>query len=116
MNLRKLPRQIEARMPDSISDVAQEITQQVTWTRAVAATSLIAGAYLLVTGRRKSALALAAGGAAVALLEKPEVLRDLWKGMPGYINSAKDMLVRVEEFVEDVAAKGDKLRKTLTES
>ena len=108
MKLMQLPRQIEARMPDSISEVP--------WTRAVAATSLIASALLLVTGRRKSALAVAAGGAAVALLEKPEVVQDLWKGIPGYLRSAKDMLVRVEEFVEDIAAKGDKLRKTLTES
>jgi hypothetical protein len=108
MKLMQLPRQIEARLPDSVSEVH--------WTRAVAAASLVASAYLLVTGRRKSALAVAAGGAAVALLEKPEVVQDLWKGMPGYLRSAKDMLVRVEEFVEDVAAKGDKLRKTLTES
>jgi hypothetical protein len=112
MKLMQLPRQIEARMPDSISDVTQEIT----WTRAVAATSLIASAYLLVSGRRKAALAVAVGGTAVALLEKPEVVRDLWKGMPGYLRSAKDMLVRVEEFVEDLAAKGDRLRKTLIES
>ena len=108
MKLMQLPRQIEARIPNSLNEVH--------WTRAVAATSLIASAYLLVTGRRKSALAVAAGGAAVALLEKPEALRDIWKGMPGYLHSAKDMLVRVEEFVEDIAAKGDKLRKTLTES
>jgi hypothetical protein len=108
MTLMKLPRQIEARMPDSLNDVH--------WTRAVAATSLIASAYLLVTGRRKSALAVAAGGAAVALLEKPEALRDFWNGVPGYLRSAKDMLVRVEEFVEDIAERGDKLRKTLTES
>ena len=108
MTLMKLPRQIEARLPDSFPEVH--------WTRAVAATSLVASAYLLVTGRRKSALAVAAGGAAVALLEKPELLQDFWKGMPGYLRSAKDMLVRVEEFVEDIAEKGDKLRKTLTES
>jgi hypothetical protein len=107
MTLMKLPRQIEARLPDSLPEVP--------WTRALAATSLIASAYLLVTGRRKSALAVAAGGAAVALLEKPEALQELWKGIPGYLRSAKDMLVRVEEFVEDVAAKGDKLRKTLIE-
>ena len=106
MTLMKLPRQIEARMPNSLNDVH--------WTRAVAATSLVASAYLLVTGRRKSALAVAAGGAAVALLEKPEALREFWNGVPGYLRSAKDMLVRVEEFVEDIAERGDKLRKTLT--
>jgi hypothetical protein len=109
MTLMKMPKQIEARIPDSI----REVSSEVTWTRAVAAGSLIASAVLLVTGRRKSALAVAAGGAAVALLEKPELVQEIWKGIPGYLHSAKDMLVRVEEFVEDVAAKGDKLRKTL---
>src|SRR5215475_4247396 len=106
MKLMKMPKQIEARIPDSLPDVH--------WTRVVAAGSLIASAVLLVSGRRKSALAVAAGGAAVALLEKPEVVQEIWNGIPGYLHSAKDMLVRVEEFVEDVAAKGDKLRKTIT--
>jgi|SRR5579862_8641163 len=109
MTLMKLPKQIEARIPDSLREVPAEIT----WTRAVAAGSLVASAVLLVTGRRKSALAVAAGGAAVALLEKPEIVQEIWKGIPGYLHSAKDMLVRVEEFVEDVATKGEKLRKTL---
>ena len=108
MTLMKIPKQIEA-----VRDRLPEIPPEVTWTRAVAAGSLIASAVLLVTGRRKSALAVAAGGAAVALLEKPEVVQEIWKGIPGYLHSAKDMLVRVEEFVEDVAAKGDKFRKTL---
>jgi hypothetical protein len=108
MTLMKLPKQIEARIPDSMPDIP--------WTRVVAAGSLVASAVLLVTGRRKSALAVAAGGAAVAMLEKPEVVQEIWKAIPGYLNSARDMLVRVEEFAEDLAAKGDKLRKTLTNS
>ena len=112
MKLMTIPKQIEAKLPDSVRNASREVT----WTRAVAAASLVAGAYLLVTGRRKSALAVAAGGAAVALLEKPEVVQEIWKGIPGYLHSAKDMLVRVEEFVEDVASKGEKLRKTLTNS
>ena len=109
MPLTKIPKQIEARLPDSLRQTPPEVTLA----RAVAAGSLIASAVLLVTGRRKSALAVAAGGAAVALLEKPEVVQEIWKGIPGYLHSAKDMLVRVEEFVEDVAAKGEKLRETL---
>jgi uncharacterized protein YoxC len=109
MTLMKIPKQIEARIPDSLREVPSEITL----TRAVAAGSLVASAILLFTGRRKSALAVAAGGAAVALLEKPEVVQEIWKGIPGYLHSAKDMLVRVEEFVEDIAAKGEKLRKTI---
>jgi hypothetical protein len=105
MKLMKMPKQIEARLPDSLPEVP--------WTRAFAG-SLIVSAWLLFTGRRKAALAVAAGGAAVALLENPDVARELWKGIPGYLHSAKDMLVRAEEFVEDVAEKGNKLRQTLT--
>jgi hypothetical protein len=108
MTLMKLPKQIEARLPNSVPEVH--------WTRVVGAGSLIVSAWLLLTGRRKAALAVAAGGAAVTLLENPEVAQELWKGMPGYLHSAKDMLVRVEEFVEDIAEKGNKLRKTLTDS
>lgn len=108
MTLIKLPKQIEARLPDSVPDVP--------WTRVVAAGSLVASAWLLFTGRRKAALAIAAGGAAVALLENPEYARELWKGVPGYLHSAKDMLVRAEEFVEDIAERGNKLRQTLSGS
>ena len=108
MKLMKMPKQIEAKIPDSLPEVP--------WTRVAAAASLVASAYLLFTGRKKSALAVAAGGAAVALLEKPEVAQELWKGLPGYLHSAKEMLVRVEEFVEDVAEKGNKLRQTLMDS
>jgi len=106
MKLMKMPKQIEARIPDSLPDVP--------WTRVVAAGSLLASAWLLFTGRRKAALAIAAGGAAVALLENPDVAREFWKGIPDYLHSAKDMLVRAEEFVEDVAEKGNKLRQTIT--
>ena len=108
MTLMKLPKQIEARIPDSLPDVP--------WTRVVAAGSLLASAWLLLSGKRKAALAIAAGGAAVALLENPDVAREFWKGIPGYLHSAKDMLVRAEEFVEDVAEKGNKLRQTITGS
>jgi len=112
MKLMKMPKQIEARIPNSVPDAPPEIT----WTRAFAAGSLLVSAYLIFTGKRKAALAVAAGGAAVALLENPEVARELWKGIPGYLHSAKDMLVRAEEFVEDVAEKGNKLRQTITGS
>jgi hypothetical protein len=108
MTLMKMPKQIEAKLPNSLPEVP--------WTRVVGAGSLIVSAWLLFTGRKKSALAVAAGGAAVALLEKPEVAQELWKGLPGYLHSAKDMLVRVEEFVEDIAERGNKLRKTLIDS
>jgi hypothetical protein len=105
MKLMKLPYQIDARVPDAVAEFP--------WTRAVAAASFVAGAYLLFTGRRKAALALAAGGAAVAVLENPDTAREIWDKFPGYLRAGQDFLVRAEDFVEDLAKKGEKFREAL---
>jgi hypothetical protein len=102
----KLPYQIEARVPEAVTEFP--------WARAVAAGSLIAGAYLLIAGRRKTALAVAAAGAAVAVLENPETAREIWDKVPGYLRAGQDFLVRAEDFVEDIAKKGEKFREALT--
>lgn len=83
------------------------------WTRSVAAGSLIAGAVLLLTGRRKSGLAVAAAGAAVALLENPEMVREAWNAMPRLLTSGQDFLSRVEDFVAELEKQGIRLRKVV---
>lgn len=101
MNLTKLPAQIE----DSLSGIP--------WTRGVAAGSLLAGAILLATGRRRSALAVAAAGAAVALLENPEALRDFWNSVPDYVHSAQDFLARAEGFIDEVNRQAGRVRSMI---
>lgn len=102
----KLPYQIDARVP--------EVVAEFPWTRAVAAGSLVASAYLLFAGRRKAALAVAAAGAAVSMLEYPDTAREIWEKFPGYLRAGQDFLVRAEDFVEDLAKKGEKFRQALT--
>lgn len=102
----KLPQPLQDRLPDRLSDVH--------WTHGVAAGSLLAGAFLLITGRRRTGLAVAAAGAAVTLLENPEALREFWKSMPRYIRNGQDFLVRVEDFVEELNRQGIRLRKVLS--
>lgn len=84
------------------------------WTRGVAAGSLLVGAVLLITGRRKSGLAVAAAGAAVALLENPEAVRDFWDQIPRLLRSSQDFLVRIEDFMEELNKQGIRLRKTVS--
>ena len=84
------------------------------WTRGVAAGSLLVSAVLLITGRRKSGLALAAAGAAVALLENPEAVRDFWEQIPRLLRSSQDFLVRIEDFMEELNKQGVRLRKTVS--
>lgn len=85
----------------------------IPWTRSVAAGSLFVGAILLIAGRRKSALAVAAAGAAVALLESPEIVREAWNAMPRLVRTGQDFLGRVEDFVDELNKQGVRLRKVV---
>jgi hypothetical protein len=98
----KLPRQIEGNLAE------------IPWTRSVAAGSLIVSALLLVSGRRKSGIAVAAAGAAVALLENPEAVKEAWESMPRFVRAGQDFLVRLEDFVDELNKQGKRLRDVLT--
>lgn len=99
--LMKLPRQLEATVAE------------IPWTRSVAAGSLIVSALLLVSGKRKSGIAVAAAGAAVALLENPEAVRDVWDSLPRLVRGGQDFLVRLEDFVDELNKQGVRLRKAV---
>ena len=98
----KLPRQIEGNLTE------------IPWTRSVAAGSLIVSALLLISGKRKSGIAVAAAGAAVALLENPEAVKEAWEAMPRFVRAGQDFLVRVEDFVDELNKQGGRLRDVLT--
>jgi alpha-beta hydrolase superfamily lysophospholipase len=91
----------------------QSTVSEIPWTRSVAAGSLVVGAILLFTGRRKSALAVAAAGAAVALLESPELVREAWNAMPKLVRTGQDFLSRVEDFVDELGKQGVRLKKVV---
>ena len=55
------------------------------WTRGLAAGSLLTGAVLLATGRRKSGLAVTVAGSLIAMLEESDEIRELWDNLPDYI-------------------------------
>ena len=105
-DLKRIPAQIDAHIPEAVKEFP--------WTRAVAVGSLIAGACLLFSGRRKAALAAAVAGAAVAALEKPEVVKELWDNTPKYLRAGQDFLLRAEDVVDDLRKKGEKLKGILS--
>jgi len=99
--------------PMKITSRIESTLAEIPWTRTIAAGSFVVGALLLISGRRKSAIAVSAAGAAVALLESPETVRELWNSMPRVIRSGQDFLVRVEDFVEELNKQGQNIRKVL---
>ncbi len=85
------------------------------WTRGLAAGSLLTGAVLLATGRRKSGLAITVAGSLVALLEDSDTVRDFWEDLPNYIRTAQEALGRFEGFVQDLSEQGDRIRRVVRE-
>jgi hypothetical protein len=80
------------------------------WVRTVAAGTLVTGAVLLASGKRKTGLALAAAGTIFALVEDPEGVKKIWNNIPDYLDSGHSMLSRFEKFVGELTAQGEKLR------
>jgi hypothetical protein len=99
--------------PMKISRKIETTLSEIPWTRSVAAGSFVVGALLLLAGRRKSALAVSAAGAAVALLESPEIVREAWNAMPRLVRTGQDFLVRIEDFVEELNKQGQHIRKAV---
>ena len=89
-------------------------SNRVHWSHQVAAASLVAGAVLLITGRKREALIVAATGAATTLLERPEAAQELWGSLPTYIRSGQDFLVRAETFIERIGEQAARLRETIS--
>ncbi len=85
------------------------------WTRGLAAGSLLTGAVLLATGRRRAGLAATLAGTVVALLEESDGVREVWDNLPDYIHNAQEALGRFESFVQDLAEHGDKIRRVVRE-
>lgn len=85
------------------------------WTRGLAAGSLLTGAVLLATGRRRAGLAVTVAGSLIALLEESDNVREIWEKLPDYIQTAQEALGRFEQFTQDLAEQGEKIRRVIRE-
>jgi hypothetical protein len=89
------------------------VSEEIPWARNLAAASLVAGAVLLVAGKKRTALAVASAGAAITLLERPEAAQELWTSLPGYIRQGQDFLVRAETVIEKLGEQAMRLRESI---
>lgn len=96
--------------PDALAEVPQPDRQ---WTRALAAGALVAGAALLLTGRKKGALIAAGIGAAAVLSEDPKAVREFWHRTPQYLNEGHALLGRLEDVVENLTEQSHRVQSIL---
>ncbi|HET6218820.1 MAG TPA: hypothetical protein VFE27_17495 [Acidobacteriaceae bacterium] len=116
MGITRIPQQVASTVQDATDTLKYQGNRLLdqgwdkNWVRTVAAGSLVTGAVLLASGKRKAGLAVAAAGTVFALLEDPEGVKKVWNNIPDYLDSGHSMLSRFEKFVGELTAQGEKLR------
>jgi hypothetical protein len=116
MGITRIPQQVASTVQDATDTLKYQGNRLLdqgwdkNWVRTVAAGSLVTGAVLLASGKRKAGLAVAAAGTVFALLEDPEGVKKVWNNIPNYLDSGHSMLSRFEKFVGELTAQGEKLR------
>jgi hypothetical protein len=97
----------------AIGAPAPQSCNDVRWLRYAAAGTLATGGALLVTGYRKAGLIAAATGAALAMLDQQEAVREWWNKLPGFLEEMHTTLGKAQTAVEDLSAQGEKLREMI---
>ena len=116
MGITHIPQQVATTVQDAADTLKYQGNRLVdqdwnkNWVRTVAAGTLVTGAILLASGKRKAGLAIAAAGTVFALVEDPEGVKKVWNNLPDYLDSGHSLLGRFEKFVGELTAQGEKLR------
>jgi hypothetical protein len=116
MGITQIPQQVASTVQDAAANLKYQGNRILdhgwnkNWERTVAAGSMVTGAILLASGKRKAGLAVAAAGTIFALIEDPEGVKTVWNNIPDYLESGHSLLGRFEKFVGELSMQGEKLR------
>jgi hypothetical protein len=120
MGITQIPQQVASTVQDAAANLKYQGNRifdngwnNKNWVRTVAAGSMVTGAILLATGKRKAGLAIAAAGTIFALIEDPEGVKTVWNNIPDYLESGHGLLGRFEKFVGELTVQGEKLRSVM---
>src|ERR1700721_4499951 len=111
MGITRIPQQVVSTVQDAADGLSKQGSRLLdqgwdkNWVRTLAAGSLVTGAVLLASGKRKSGLAVAAAGTILALVEDPDGVKKFWNNIPNYLDSAQDVLSRLENLGGEGSAK-----------
>ena len=84
------------------------------WLRVAAAGSLATSGVLLMAGKRRAGLAVAAAGTALVVLEQQDTVRTWWNRLPEYLGEVQSILNRVQGAVDELSVQGERLRTILS--
>lgn len=78
--------------------------------RLAAGGTLLAGAVLLLAGKRKAGLALTATGTALTLLHEKETTLRWWAALPFVLNNVQRLVGKAQTAMDELDAHRSKLR------
>jgi hypothetical protein len=81
--------------------------------RLGAGITLLVGSLLLLRGKRRAGLVVAATGAALTMLDEQDTIREWWDAIPGYLDGAQRVLDNVNNTVEVLIDKRNQIMAIL---
>lgn len=79
------------------------------WVGIASGSALLAGGLLLLSGRKRAALVVAAGATAVTMLDQKETLQSWWHALPQHLDNVQRFLDQTQHRVENLSAAREKL-------
>ena len=81
------------------------------WLGIAVGGTFLAGALLLLSGKKQAGLAVTAGAMALTLVDQQGTVREWWNALPKYLDDAQRLLDQAQNTVDDLASKRDRLRE-----
>lgn len=86
------------------TSLAEQPAEPVDWANIAAGTALVAGGLLMLGRRRRTGMAVAAAGTALAMLQHQDTVRAWWFQVPGFIEQVEGFLGQVQDKVGELRA------------
>jgi hypothetical protein len=81
----------------------------VNWLRVSSAATLVTSGALLLAGKHRLGLVVAATGTSLAMIDQQDSLKKWWSVLPGYIAQVQGVLSQVEKAVDNFAEQREKI-------
>lgn len=98
---------------EAFAELRSVQSDSIDWVRFAACGSLIAGGLLYLFGQRRAGLVTGVTGATIALLDHQDLIRRFWKELPGYMDQVQQLLDDMENLVEDIGYRRQRLHQVL---
>lgn len=111
--LSKMPRdfKVDPHAPTGAHTTSKD--GSLNWLRFTSAATLVASGALLLAGKHRAGLAVAATGTSLALIDQQDAMKKWWAHLPGYIAQIQDILNQVDKAVENFAEQREKIGSVL---